>query len=51
MTRQELMKKLENLKEREFLINMVDRWTNEDRKMLDEVEREILEVKKLLAVA
>ena len=51
MTRQELMKKLENLKEREFLINMVDRWTNEDRKMLDEVKKEILEVKKLLAIA
>lgn len=49
MTREELLKKLKELEEREFLINMVDRWTARDRELLAEVEREIANVRKALA--
>ena len=49
MTREELLKKLKELENREFLINMVDRWTARDRELLAEVEREIANVRKALA--
>ena len=49
MKREDLLKKLEELENRLFLINMIDRWTNEDRKNLREVEKEIAEVKAALA--
>lgn len=49
MKREELLKKLEELENRLFLINMIDMWTNEDRRNLEKVEREILEVKAALA--
>ena len=49
MKREELLKKLEELENRLFLINMIDMWTNEDRRNLERVEREILEVKAALA--
>ena len=49
MKREDLLKKLEVLENRLFLINMIDRWTNEDRKILGEVEKEIAEVKAALA--
>jgi len=49
MKREELLKKLEELENRLFLINMIDMWTNEDRRNLEKVEKEILEVKAALA--
>lgn len=49
MKREELLKKLNELENRLFLINMIDMWTNEDRRNLEKVEREILEVKAALA--
>ena len=49
MKREDLLKKLEILENRRFLINMIDRWTNEDRKNLREVEKEIAEIKAALA--
>lgn len=49
MKREELLKKLNELENRLFLINMIDMWTNEDRKNLEKVEKEILEVKAALA--
>lgn len=49
MKREELLKKLEELENRLFLINMIDMWSNEDRRNLERVEREILEVKAALA--
>lgn len=49
MKREELLKKLNELENRLFLINMIDMWTNEDRRNLERVEREILEVKAALA--
>lgn len=49
MKREELLKKLNELENRLFLINMIDMWTDEDRRNLERVEREILEVKAALA--
>lgn len=49
MKREELLKRLEELENRLFLINMIDMWTNEDRRNLERVEKEILEVKAALA--
>lgn len=49
MKREELLKKLAELENRLFLINMIDMWTNEDRRNLERVEKEILEVKAALA--
>ena len=48
MTKVEIMKKIEELNEREFYINMVDHWTNEDRKMLREIRIERNELEKKL---
>lgn len=49
MKREELLKKLNELENRLFLINMIDMWTDEDRRNLERVEKEILEVKAALA--
>lgn len=49
MKREELLKKLNELENRLFLINMIDMWTNEDRRNLEKVEKEILEIKAALA--
>ena len=49
MKREDLMKKLAELENRQFLINMTDRWTREDRQLLAEVEREIRELRAQLA--
>lgn len=43
-----LEERLEQLEEKEFRIKMVDRWTKEDYKMFDEVQREIKEIRKVL---
>lgn len=47
MTKVEKEKRIEELTNRLFLINMVDRWTNEDREILREVERELEELRKV----
>ena len=51
MTREELKRKLEELEDREFIINMVDRWTNEDRELLRRIREEKNNIKKELAIA
>lgn len=48
MTREEMKERMTWLEEREFCIKMVDRWTNEDRKMLDEIQREKEAIKKAM---
>lgn len=48
-SRKNLLKKIEELKERAFLINMTDRWTWEDRKNLEDIERQIKEINLKLA--
>ena len=49
MTKEEIMKKIEQLQNRLFMINMIDRWTNEDRRRMEETEDEIRELKMQLA--
>ena len=48
MTREEIKKEIERLEEREFMINMVDRWTYEDRKALNVIEKRLKELKEML---
>ena len=48
MTKMDAMKRMEQLEERKFIIWMVDRWTVEDRLMLDEIEREMRELRERL---
>ena len=48
MTRKELLNKLHELEEREFLLNMVDRWTNEDRNNYNAINAEIRRVRAAL---
>lgn len=43
MTEAEIREKIDALQQRRFLIYMTERWTNEDRQMLREVEQEIQE--------
>ena len=47
MTRVEREKRIENLKNRLFLLNMVDRWTNEDRENIRKIEEELKELKEV----
>ena len=49
MTKEEIMKKIEQLQNRLFMINMIDRWTNEDRRRMEETKDEIRELKMQLA--
>ncbi len=48
MTREELLRKLEELEEREFYINMSDRWTEEDRRLLNNIAKEKRTVRHML---
>ena len=41
MSREEIRAKIDKLENRAFIINMVDRWTAEDTRILAEIEREI----------
>ena len=44
----ELRERLETLENRLFMIYMVDRWTSEDEKRANLIEREIEEIKNIL---
>ena len=44
----ELRERLERLENRLFMIYMVDRWTSEDEKRANLIEREIEEIKNIL---
>lgn len=46
MTSAEVNAKIKSLETRQFYIYMTDRWTNEDRKILREIEKELAELKK-----
>lgn len=48
MTKEEIKKEIERLEEREFMINMADRWTYEDRKALDAIEKRLKELEEML---
>lgn len=47
MTKTERKERIERLENRLFLLNMVDRWTNEDRRIMNEIEKELRELKKV----
>lgn len=46
MTRQEMVKRYEELEYREFMYEMVDRMTRKDKEELAEVRREMKELKR-----
>lgn len=48
MTRAELERKLEELENREFYLEMVDRFTREDREALETIRKEKEKIKKEL---
>ena len=49
MTVQEIKEKIRQLENRLFMMNMVDRWTNEDRRKVDEMESELHELEMQIA--
>ena len=49
MTKEEIKEKIEQLKNRVFLINMKDRWTNEDERRITEMENEIRDLEMAIA--
>ena len=48
MTNAEVMKKIEQLEQRKFIIWMTERWTREDRRMLDEIEVELKDLRAMV---
>ena len=48
MTRVEMNKRMKELEQREFIIWMVDRWTDRERRLLDDIEREKKELKAMM---
>ncbi len=48
MTRQEMMKRYEELENREFMYEMIDRMTWRDREELEEIRKEMREIKRKL---
>lgn len=49
MTVQEIKERIEQLKNRLFMMNMIDRWTNEDRQTVNEMEEELHELELQIA--
>lgn len=47
MTKVERTKRIEALEKRLFILNMVDRWTNEDRQNIFRIEKELKELKEV----
>lgn len=48
MTREEIEKKIEDLEERKFMIDMIDNWDSEDRRLYNEFSRLIRELQEQL---
>ena len=49
MTVKEIKEKIEQLKNRLILMNMIDRWTHEDRAMVNRIENELHELEAQIA--
>ena len=49
MTVQEIKERIEQLKNRLFMMNMIDRWTNEDRERVYKMENELHELEVQIA--
>jgi len=41
MKREDIIKRIKELEAREFIINMIDRWTEEDKRMMAEIANEL----------
>ena len=48
MSREEILKQIEDIEEREFFLQMKDRWSQEDYRLSDKHHEEIRELKKKL---
>ena len=48
MSREEILKQIEDIEKREFFLQMKDRWSQEDYKLSDKHHEEIRELKKKL---
>lgn len=48
MSREEILKQIEDIERREFFLQMKDRWSQEDYKLSDKHYEEIRELKKKL---
>lgn len=49
MTKEEIITRIEQLNKRLFLMNMIDRWTHEDRQKVTEMENELYNLEMQLA--
>ena len=48
MTREEIEKKIEALEERKFMLDMIDVWDSEDRRLYNELSKQIRELREQL---
>ena len=51
MTKNEIKEKIDRLEDLKFYLNMKDRWTTEDYRIINRYHNEIQELKKQLEVA
>ena len=49
MTKEEIITRIEQLNKRLFLMNMIDRWTSEDREQVTKMENELCDLELKLA--
>lgn len=49
MTVKEIKEKIEQLKNRLFMMNMIDRWTSEDEQMVNRLQNELHELEAQIA--
>lgn len=48
MTREEIEKKIEELEERKFMLDMIDTWDSEDRILYNELSKQIRSLREQL---
>lgn len=48
MTREEILNRIKELEKKEFLIQMIDHWTERDKRNLFKIQKELDELKKLV---
>lgn len=49
MAKEDIIKRIEELENREFMYNMVDRWTEDDRRAVRAINEELRSLKALVA--
>lgn len=49
MTMQEIKERIEQLKNRLFMMNMIDRWTSEDEQIVNRLQNELRELETQIA--